>query len=198
MCGGIFGPKLKRRLEIKMIKCKTQKIPVMLLLCGCIIFTSSGCLKNDIQYYYDTEEFNEETNSMLYTPEGANDLRMAVKDTFASKTMLCSYVLDDSGLSARIQKVTDEEYTRKNDDGSESVEFDEYYSIKVADIDNVNSSYTLDDFPYNLVFDAVIDDYIGDYTVIYYYPANSGTHGWAILYNDKTNRVIEYYHATMK
>ena len=66
------------------------------------------------------------------------------------------------------------------------------------DIDGVNPDYNLDDFKHFLVFDAVIDDSVEDYMVLYYYPMLSGSKTKGILINPYTNRVLEFYYATIK
>lgn len=172
---------------------------VILILLLIIVVTEFMLMKNKgPKEYNDFAQFKADAYVGFELPPAATDVRMAIDEGLLSKSSFYSFVLEDDELNDYIKKTVEEKYTRRNDDGTCEVVTDEYYNIRVKDIDGVNPDYELDDFPHLLKFDSVINDSVEDYLVIYYYPTNSGCRCYGILYNDKTNRVIEFYQANAK
>jgi len=150
-----------------------------------------------ITYYDDFEQYQAKCRYETYLPDRAEDVKMAIYNNLLSKTYFCSYVLEDDELNELIEKVIEEKYTRTDSAGNTEVIFDEYYGVQVKDIDDLNS-YELDNFPHGLRFDAVINESVEDYYVLYYDPANTGTRSTALLYDKDTNRELDYYRATVR
>lgn len=172
---------------------------VIVILLLIIVVTEFMLMKNKgPKEYNDFGQFAADSYVGFELPSEATDVRMAIDEGLLSKTSFYSFTMEDEALNDYIEKTVEEKYTRRNDDGTCEVVTDEYYNIRVKDIDGVNPDYSLDDFPHSLKFDSVINDSVEDYLVIYYYPTNSGSRCYGILYNDKTNRVIEFYQANAK
>lgn len=153
---------------------------------------------NGIKHYDSFEKFKNDAPSEFVLPSGAEDVKMAINNRTIAKSFFISYVLDDEELEAFIEETVKEKYSKTNSDGEKEVVLDEYQGIKVSEIDGIKATYNLDDFPKNISFDTVIDDNIEDYIVIFYEPKLSFTSGNGIVYNKDTNRVVQYYYATLK
>lgn len=181
--------KKKKGLGVK-IKKLFFRVGIVFLFMAFVAFLFR---KAGVRTYDSFEEFQADTGVPWVYPESAMNTRMAVDNKLISITMLLSFSLDDAHLNDFICRMSAEYYTIE-----ETYEENKYYNLSVSEIDDVNSGYTLDDFPYELSFDEVIDDSVDDYTVIYYSPVNFGTSGQAILYNKATNTVLEYYLANIR
>lgn len=187
--------KKKKKPNKKVIKA----VIVALVIIGLFIGLMAYLMRDvGIKHYDDLTLFQEQSHTLIYVPDGAEDIRMVVDNSIFVKTFFCSYVLDDNELNELIEKNIQEKYTKSKPDGDVEIVFDKYYGIKVKEIDDVDAQYGLDDFPHSLAFDSVIDDSIEDYIVIYYYPTNSGNRSSALLYNKETNRVLEYYNSQIR
>lgn len=174
----------------------TLKKAKVLMVSMLVIMGLTACMKKGPVIYDDYNEFKAEFNGTEFElPDGAADLRMAIKDQGLAKTFLLSYVLDDEKMDEFVKNTVHDKYGITQPD--EDID-DEYFGILVKDIDGVNPDYNLDDFKHFLVFDAVIDDSVEDYMVLYYYPMLSGSKTKGILINPDTNRVLEFYYATIK
>lgn len=190
--GIIFNIVLKKKGKRRgLLKVATVILTIIFLFMALVafIFRNAG-----ITEYDDLEKFQEASYMIWDCPDNAENIRMAINNQLISKTMLISFNLDDDEMEEFIDEVILVKYKHNDPSVTDSQATDnEYYDILVKDIDDVNVNYSLDDFPHSLAFDAVIDDSVEEYTVLYYYPVNSGHSGDAILYNKETNTVLEYH-----
>lgn len=148
--------------------------------------------------YNDWGQFKADAFIEFDLPTDATDVRMAIDEGLLSRTMFYSFVLEDDALNDYIKKTVETKYACSNDDGTKEIITDEYYDMLVKDIDGVYPDNEMDDFPHSLKFDSVIDDSAEDYRVLFYYPTGSGPRCYGVFYNDKTNKVFGFYHATVK
>lgn len=184
----------KEKIMIVLVNIGRVLLTIVFVIMGLVAYiTRNVGLKN----YDDFEKFRAESNVDFYLPSGAEDVKTAIDNKLFARTYIYSYVLSDDELEDFIDKMIEEKYTIKNEDGTTEVEFNKYYGIKVSEIDDVDP-YELDNFQHSLAFSSVIDDSIDDYIVIYYYPLNIGTTGKGIMYNKNTNRVVEYYYGQVR
>lgn len=187
-------------------KKKSKRVLISILIFGLgILFFIMAFVSFLFRNYgvrkYDTyEEFEAATQIHWDYPEGAKNPRMVVDDRTLSKTMLLSFSMDEAYFNDFIFRTAAAYYAVETEPWISSVHYEdnEYYTLSVSEIDDVNSDYELDDFPYHLAFDEVIDDSVDDYTVLYYRPVNTGTSGYAVLINEDTNTVLEYYFAAAR
>ena len=192
----MVGLKMMINRRVKKGNKMTLKKAKVLMVSMLVIMGLTACMKKGPVIYDDYNEFKAEFNGTEFElPDGAADLRMAIKDQGLAKTFLLSYVLDDEKMDEFGKNTVQDKYGVTQPD--EDID-DEYFGILVKDIDGVNPNYTSDDFKHFLVFDAVIDDSVEDYMVLYYYPTLTGSTTKGILINPDTNRVLEFYYATIK
>lgn len=173
---------IERFLLDKLIGLVKTVLIIMLVVMGLLTYWNVGVKRFD-----DFESFRANSADAFELPEGAEELKMAINNQLLAKTFLLSYVLSDDELACLIEQEAESEY---------------YYGIKVADINAVISEeepgYGLDFFPDKLAFDAVTEDSIANYTIIYYHPMGSGHNSEALLFNQATNQVLEFRYAVFK
>lgn len=177
---------------------KNYQIEIILMVILIVIINITACGSRGLIKYDSFDDFQMNTKTEFYLPDGAEEQRMAINDKGFSKTYLLSFVLDDDELDSYISKFMHDKYGISETDGAVEDIDDIYYGHYVREINDLNATYTLDDFMFHLAFDAVIDDSVEEYKVLWYYPVNTGSRGEAILINYETNRVLQYYYGAIK
>lgn len=156
-----------------------------------LILIIFGCTRLGTKKYKTQERYEKADGIILYEiPENAKDCRFAIYKFVLIKNYLYSFELDQNFFEEYIAGIV-EHYELNVDDSDKQYGYRKWYGMKVGDCNDPD--YTLDDFPVNIQFDAVIDDAIEDYEVILYSPYGSSSNSYAIVVNRNTNRVVVYY-----
>ena len=171
----------------KMMKIRTRILIVILCIVAVIIL--AGILvpntKLSGKHYDDLESFLADGgtfNSEDEPPQTVQD-NFYLRKTLGVRIALRSYYVPEEMF---------EEYLAK--------EIAKHSQSKWAGRhaeDCCDPEYELDDFPMDLPFDEIIDDYIGDYTVIAYSPKNTGSTANGLLFNDVTHRFVYFNFRSM-
>lgn len=145
--------------------------------------------------YQTQEQYKNAGGAILFEiPVNATDCRFAIFRSLISKCYFYSYELDKDSLEKYAAELVERFHVNESDPDIK-YGYGKWYGKKVKDC--FDPSYTLNDFPINLPFAAVIDDSIEDYEVVLYWPHGTGTHSFGVVVNRNIYRVVVYEFYTL-
>lgn len=148
-----------------------------------------------IQVGSDRTEFEKQCKNFLAydIPNELDEFCFAYKNGLLMKCRLYSFVLDEESYIAYKEGVLKEYSVDILDEEQSAYGYAHWYGMKVSDVNKDNPDYTLDEFPFGLPFERIIEDDINDYSILLYSPCGTGTRQFGVLCNDTEHRIVCYY-----
>lgn len=152
-------------------------------------------------FSYDSfDEMASGTNFYYYVdpPESAYDCKFYKNNIAISKYCIYAFSLPEEDYDALIDDLI-KEYHLEEEETEENIgtqEYRKWYLTKVRDAKNPD--YELDDFPFSLEFDKVIDDDIKDYDIILNKPQGCGSSSSGLVVNPSEHRIVCFNYASFK
>jgi len=131
-------------------------------------------------------------------PDEADDFCYAYKKGLLMKCCLYSFVLNEEAYNVYEETVLKEYSVDISDENQSASGYAHWYGMKVSDVNKDDPDYILDDFPFGLPFEEVIEDDVNDYSILLYSPCGTGSRQFGILINDTEHRIVCYYAASIK
>lgn len=148
-----------------------------------------------VQVGSDRAEFESQYQKYLVydIPNEANELCFVNKNGLFMKYYCYSFVLDAESYNAYKEAVLKEYSVDILDEEQLAYGYEHWYGMKVSDVNKDNPDYNLDDFPFGLPFERIIEEDINDYSILLYSPRGTGTRQFGVLSNDTEHRIVCFY-----
>lgn len=153
-----------------------------------------------VQVGSDRAEFEEQyPNYLVYDiPNELSDFCSVNKNGLFMKYYMYSFTLSEEAYNTYKEAVLKEYSVDISDEKQLAYSYAHWYGMKVSDVNKDNPDYTLDEFPFGLPFEKIIEDDINDYSIILYSPCGTGSRQFGILCNDTEHRIVCYYAAQIR
>ena len=191
-----FGEDVKSMEEKK----RSSKIKWIIGLCLLLAGILWVLYSTRIRVGNDRAEFEKQCrNYLVYDiPNELNEFCSVNKEGLFMKYYMYSFVLNEESYNAYKEDVLSKYSVDLSDEEQLSYGYAHWYGMKVSDVNKDNPDYILDEFPFGLPFEKIIEDDINDYSIILYSPTGTGSRQFGILCNDAEHRIVCYYAAQIR
>ncbi len=154
-----------------------------------VVYTSRVKVGND------RAEFERQYQRYLVCdiPNDVNEFRFVNKEGLFAKYFCYSFVLSEESYNAYKETVLKKYSVDISDEEQLAYGYAHWYGMKVSDVNKDNPDYILDDFPFGLPFERIIEDDINEYSIILYSPCGTGSREFGVLCNDTEHRIVCFY-----
>lgn len=176
-------------------KKRRSKTIWMIGLCLLLSGILWGVYSTRIRVGSDRAEFEGQyQNYLVYDiPNELNEFRSVNKNGLFMKYYMYSFVLNEESYNAYKEAVLREYSVDISNEEQLAYGYAHWYGMKVSDVNKDNPDYILDEFPFGLPFEKIIEDDINDYSIILFSPVGTGTRQFGVLCNDAEHRIVCYY-----
>ena len=143
----------------------------------------------------DRAEFEGQYRNYLVCdiPKELDEFRCVNKNGLFMKYYMYSFVLNEESYNAYKEAVLTKYSVDISDEEQLAYGYAHWYGMKVSDVNKDNPDYILDEFPFGLPFEKIIEDDINEYSIILFSPVGTGSRQFGVLCNDKEHRIVCYY-----
>lgn len=174
---------------------RSRKIKWMIGACIVPVIILWVLYSTRIRVGSDRAEFEkQDINFLAYDiPNEADELCFAYKKGLFMKCRLYAFVLEEESYIAFKDGVLEKYSVDFSDESQLAYGYAHWYGMKVSAVDTDDPDYPLDDFPFGLPFEKIIEDDISDYSILLYSPSGTGSSQFGVLCDDAEHKIVCYY-----